>query len=68
MKTPIDIMMDDVVWEEIDSIDIEPDSDMPHATHKGILRIGDVSLKCYQLSDGMRVLDADDVADFFNMS
>lgn len=39
-------------------------SGFPHATHSGELRIGDAVLRCYQLSDGRRVIDGDDVVRF----
>jgi hypothetical protein len=33
-----------------------------YATHDGYLTVGEMRLHCYQLSDGSRVIDADDVA------
>jgi hypothetical protein len=36
-----------------------------HATHEGDLVVGEKRLHCYQLSDGRRVVDADDVDRFF---
>lgn len=37
-----------------------------YATHTGELEIAGFRFRCCQLSDGSRVLDADDVHDFFN--
>jgi hypothetical protein len=35
---------------------------LPWVTHAGVLRLGGVELRCYQLSDGRRVFDGEDVA------
>lgn len=66
MKTPIEMTLDGLQWREV-APEIEPsiDNGLPHVTHEGLLTIGDVSLRCYQLSDGSRVFDADDAAAFF---
>lgn len=34
--------------------------ELPYATHEGYLQIGDISIRCYQLNDGRRLLDAND--------
>jgi hypothetical protein len=36
-----------------------------YATHSGVLTIGESELRVYQLSDGTRVFDTDDVQRFF---
>jgi hypothetical protein len=58
-KEPIDILLDDVKWEPI--VGSFVDSSIPFATHQGLLKIGELQLKVYQLSDGQRVLDMADV-------
>jgi len=63
MTSPIDRMMDGVQWEILPP-QTEP-SDLPYATHKGTLRIGDFAFDAYRLSNGLRVLDADSVERFF---
>jgi hypothetical protein len=66
--TPADAMMNSVEWQSI-----EPDAAMladdgiPYATHEGVLNIGGFEFKCYQLSDGKRVFDADSVHRFFGI-
>jgi hypothetical protein len=35
------------------------------ATHSGVLKIGDIELKCHILNNGERVFDADDVEKHF---
>lgn len=37
------------------------------ATHSGVLKLGEIELKCHILSNGQRVFDADDVKNFFNV-
>ncbi len=38
---------------------------VPVATHQGVFKLGDIEMRCYRLSDGMAVFDADDVHKFF---
>lgn len=66
MKTPVEIMLDGLPWRAVEP-DVEPsiDSGLPTVTHEGVLKIGGFSLRCYQLSDGTRVFDADDITAFF---
>lgn len=61
MSTPIERMLDAVEWRVTG---VQPDGELPYATHEGILYIGDVALRAYQLSDGQRVIDADDLTEF----
>lgn len=59
-RTPVDDALDRVEWHPCDvvaSID-----GIPHATHSGVLKLGTVELKVYQLSDGRRIIDAADLA------
>ena len=35
---------------------LPPHKQLPHATHKGILRIGDLEIPCFVLDDGRRVI------------
>lgn len=63
---PADELMDTVEWVPLPApqpSEIEPG--LPYATHAGLLKIGDVELQCYQLSDGRRVIDAADVEKMF---
>lgn len=63
--TPADLMMNTVEWVECEGEIPCEDDGIPCATHKGTLKIGDIELDCYQLSDGQRVFDADSVMRFF---
>jgi hypothetical protein len=69
MKTPIDMIMDGIEWRPITGV-LRDDSGsfLPSATHEGILRIMDFEFKCYQLSDGRRVINGDDVINFFELN
>lgn len=56
--------MDSVQWTETEIQ--EPDaSGLPHATHHGVLKIGEVELRCYRLSDGRSIFHAEDLCEFF---
>lgn len=63
MSSPIDRM--------IDAVAMTPLPASPHeggglyATHEGRLTVGAFTFRVYQLSDGQRVIDADDVERFF---
>ncbi len=47
---PIDIMMRDVDWQEI-KVENPPQKEL-YATHEGILKIGDIELRCNVLNNG----------------
>ena len=67
----MEILFKSVQWSPISSDGTEPEPPDPLygplalATHKGVLQIGPFTFRCYQLSDGRRVLDAEDVDIFF---
>jgi hypothetical protein len=63
-KTPIEMILDGVEWVEAEG-DAPSNSNLPHVTHSGVLKIGDHSLKCFRLSNGQAVFDADDFENFF---
>ena len=69
-KPPIEMMLDGIEWTAIET-PLNPQTlgldGAPVATHTGELRIGNnPPIRCYQLSDGRRILDADDVHAFFS--
>lgn len=64
-KPPIEMMMDGVQWTATPLEDRPTESDIPHVTHAGVLEIMNFRLRCYTLSDGRRVFDADDVYKLF---
>ena len=63
MKTPIEQMLDTVVWTAGEAAPHAPDE--LYATHEGVLGIGGVKLRCYRLNNGQTVFDADDFRAFF---
>lgn len=53
-------------WTKLDAPEPGEAEDMPYATHSAVLQIpGLPRLRVYQLNTGQRIIDADDVADFF---
>ena len=65
MKKPIDILLDQVSWRPLPG-KRPSESETPFATHEGLLTIGPVTLKVYQLNDGRRVIAAEDLEKMFN--
>lgn len=63
MKKPIELMLDKVEWTELRH-DGKPPAGL-YATHEGILQIEKIKLKVYQLNDGRRVIDHNDLAAIF---
>lgn len=60
------MILNGIKWEPL-AIPEGINDDMPYATHSGLLDLGNgQSLRCYQLSNGMRVFDSDDVEQFFD--
>lgn len=63
MKQPIERLLDEVEWTACS--DQEPIDGIPNVTYKGILSLGpDIKMRVYQLSDGQRVIDAEDMKQF----
>lgn len=67
MNRPVDIMMDAVEWTTAEGR-ADPDELLPYVTHRGMLHIGDMSIRCYQLNDGRRIIDAEDLKRFFGFA
>ena len=64
MTSPVDRLMDSLEWTPTGAT---PGQDgLPYATHTGVLMLGEMALRCYQLSNGQRVLDAKDLAKMFD--
>jgi len=64
MKTPIEMMLDAIEWRPCEG-EVDHSSDLPYATHEGVLRIGDLELRCYRLNTGQCIFDAADIENFF---
>jgi hypothetical protein len=58
--TPIERLMQAVEMTPLPHSDPAETSELPYATHEGYLQIGDISIRCYQLNDGRRLIDAND--------
>jgi hypothetical protein len=65
-RNPMDVLLDAVEWEVVEGA--APDDDgMPYATHTGVLVIAGMQLRCFQLNDGRRMINAEDVNKFFGL-
>jgi hypothetical protein len=53
VKLPIEHLFDQVEWEVLP---LMGGTDVPVATHRGVLHLGALELVVYQLSDGRRVI------------
>ena len=61
---PIDVMLDQVEWTAVPGADGMKASEVPHATHTGILVIGPCRMMCARLSNGMAVITEDGMRQF----
>lgn len=60
--TPIQTLLANVDWTETGN---EPKADLPYATHEGALKIGEITLRCYRLSTGQVIFNAEDFEALF---
>lgn len=66
MTTPVELMLDKVAWEVVDNGSrIVGEGDMPYVTHSGVLELLGKDLRCYRLSNGQTVFNADDFEAFW---
>jgi hypothetical protein len=64
MPTPVEMLLAGVSWEAVpDPAECHNDG-IPYATHRGVLELAGQSLRCYRLSNGLAVFDADDLRCF----
>ena len=64
--TPADALMDAIEWVPVEwPTDTVHEPGLPYVTHSGVLRIGSIELRCHQLNDGRRMIDADDFIRLF---
>jgi hypothetical protein len=62
-RTPSERLMDDVQWKELE---LPEDRECGlWATHEGEFEVGGITLRCYTLNDGRRILDAEDIHKHF---
>lgn len=65
MKTPMEALMGEIPWELIEAQPTAANGDLPHATHQGIFLFSGQKIRCYRLSNGEAIFDADDFQDVF---
>lgn len=61
-----EILLADVEWHETEAPPC--DSDLPYATHEGVFEVMGTRLRCYRLSDGSAVFNAEDFEAFLGLS
>jgi hypothetical protein len=61
MSQSIDRLLDAVQWKEHPK---QEPGELPHATHSGLLKIMDIEMRVYRLSDGRAIIDAEDMHKF----
>lgn len=64
-NSPVDKLLSLIAWTPTGATD--NGSGLPYATHSGVLEIGDIRLRCYQLNDGRRLIDAEDMKRLFGL-
>jgi hypothetical protein len=65
-RSPMSCIMDGVHWEQV-AVAQGSGDDLPWVTHQGVFDFAGARLRCYQLSDGQRVFDSDDVEAAFGV-
>ena len=65
-KVPIERLLDAVAWGPVALTSELINPDGLYTTHAGTMHIGDITFRCYQLNNNMRLIDAEDVERFFS--
>lgn len=66
MNAPIDMVLNGLTWEPVVR-DIQPTDDLPYVTHEGVFDFAGNKLRCYRLSNGKNVFNAEDFDKFLGM-
>lgn len=53
-------ILDAVAWEPVPCPPAPEEDNLPYVTHQGVMAIGDMRIRVYTLSDGQRIMDAED--------
>lgn len=67
LDTPMTRLLNALDWQELPAPEGSIPDGVPVATHEGVLRLGELSLRVYQLSDGQRIISAEDMEQFFGV-
>lgn len=67
MAEAIEQLLNAIAWKPVPRLPTAGDG-LPYVTHEGTLTFGETALRCYQLSTGQRVVDGEDLAEFFGLS
>lgn len=63
MKKPVEHLLDNVEWKPMPPL-AGGGGPFPYATHEGVLQIGELNLRVYQLNTGQRVIREEDLEKF----
>lgn len=63
-RSPIEMMLDGLVWKAVKVPPDFIDDGVPYATHEGVLDIMGHTFRCFRLSTGEAVIHGDDLAAF----
>lgn len=63
MKTPIEAILDKLDWNPVDPP--KEITHLPYVTHSGVMNIAGQSLNVHMLSNGQRIIPAEDIERFF---
>jgi hypothetical protein len=69
VENPFAALLNAIPWTPVDPPlpeVVEADDDLPHVTHEGYLTIGAARLRVFQLSDGQRIIDTNDMDALFS--
>lgn len=65
--TPIEKLISEVEMTPLSPLSVAEKEGLPYATHQGILNLAGHKFTIHQLSDGRRILDAEDVLNFMGL-
>ena len=65
MATPIETLMEQIEWHEVNMDKEANPYNLPFATHTGVIDLAGIKLRCYRLNDGRAIIDADDMNRLF---
>lgn len=60
--TPIEKMLESIDFKPVENT---PSGDLPYVTHEGMLKIGEIEVRVYQLNDGQRIIQKEDFERLF---
>lgn len=59
----MDELLDSLEWNDVERSTFSTNDTLPYATREATLEINGLSVRVYQLSDGRRIIDAEDLSE-----